>query len=183
MNVEAVAGLVMLAFLAGACGGSGSSGGMCPAAAELIRPAPVCNTLAKESAVANYTARSGQAPAQTGGRLADGFYYAMQLDGYGDGVIVPEPQFRETLAILDSGTQMLVGRFPADDASPIGPDWENFAITVSGTRIETTSTCASRAVSGAVPTVEYSVTATGLVVAESVSGSTAVTTYGRRGCP
>jgi hypothetical protein len=163
-------------------GGTGGAG--CPPRDDLVAAAPACNTVTNIANAVPFAAGTGAAPTPMGGKITDGIYQASRADGYGAG-LTPSGR-RLTIVVTDGGTRFLWAGdvLSADASSVIGSFRADTTMTVSGTQLLATTDCSSAATSPIPATLDFTATATQLVLAAAPnsSGGVAVTTYTRNGC-
>lgn len=168
----------------GSGGGAGGSGGgsACPNPPTLTAADPTCNTVTNGATAVPFTAKAGSPPTPAGGTIVDGVYYAVEAAGYGN--VTPSGR-KLTIVILDGGTHMLwAGDVLDASAGAVLTSFRaNATASASGTTINMTVTCPTGTTSPLPPALDYTATATQLVLSLTTNGATAVTTYARQGCP
>jgi hypothetical protein len=166
-------------------GGEGDADGLdagCGAEPSLATPSPTCNAIANGAPSVAFSAATGTPPMFTGGQIADGLYFATEVDGYG--TTTPAGR-RLTLAVTGGGTAFFWnGQVLDGTAQDIEETFAaNATGTAAGSTLTLTTTCASVSPSPLPASMSYTASATRLALAASTgAGNVAVTTYTWQGC-
>jgi hypothetical protein len=149
----------------------------CPPRPDLAAAAPTCSNLVNSATAIPFTAAAGTAPTPAGGTIQDGLYESTRTEGFGG---TAGGGRRITFVITSGATRMLWAGEVLDAAgvTVTAQFRADTAISVSGTRVNFTTTCVSTTPSPIPPALDFTVSGQDLVL----SLGNAVTTYTRRGC-
>jgi hypothetical protein len=170
----------------GGAAGAGGAAGMeagCDPEPSLALASPTCNAVPNGAPSVPFTAAPGAPPSFAGAPIADGLYFATNVEGYG--TTTPAGR-RLTLAITGGGTQLF---WNGDVLDGTAQDIEetfaaNTTASSSGGTLTLTTTCASVSPSPLPASMGYTASATTLILAVITSDTNAaVTTFARQGCP
>jgi hypothetical protein len=155
--------------------------GVCPARPDLPAAAPTCNNVVNSATAVAFTAATGTAPTPAGGTIRDGLYESTRTEAYGS---TTGGGRRITFVILEGATRMLwAGEvLDAGGATVTSQFRADTAISVSGTRINFTTSCVSTTPSPIPAALDFTVSGQNLVLSLANGSTVAATTYTRRGC-
>ncbi len=210
-QIPSVLGLAItsLALASFACGSSGSGGGAggsggggstgsggstsnvdsgtsaCPARPDLIAAAPTCDNVVNAATAIGFTALTGTAPAPAGGTVLDGRYESTKTGAYGATTGGGRRISFVLTTLADTSRHMLWNGEVLDAAgAAVTQSFKADAtVTIAGTQItNSTVNCGSPSPPPLPAAFDYTVSGSDLILSLANGGTTAATTYTRRGC-
>lgn len=174
----------------GNTGGGGSisldSGtGACAPRPGLIATAPTCDTVVNNATAIGFTALTGTAPAPAGGTVLDGLYESTKTGAYG-ATTGGGRRITFVLTTLADGSKHMLWNGEVLDATGANVTLSfkaDATVTLAGTQItNATVNCGSPSPPPLPAAFDYTVSGSDLILALTTNGTTAATTYTRRGC-
>lgn len=188
---KAIASLALasLALVSFACSSGGSTSldsgtGACAPRPGLIAAAPTCDTVVNNATAIGFTALTGTAPAPAGGTVLDGLYESTTTGSYG-ATTGSGRRITFVFTTLADGTKHMLWNGEVLDATGASVALSfkaDATVNVAGTQISNTVGCVSTTPSPLPAAFDYTVSDSTLILSLTTNGTTAATTYTRRGC-
>jgi len=170
----------------GGAGGAGGSGtGACAARPDLIAASPTCDNVTNTATAIGFTALTGTAPTPAGGTVLDGLYQSTKTGAYG-ATTGGGRRITFVITTLTDGTRHMLWNGEVLDATGASVTTSlkaDATVTIAGTQItNTTVNCGAPSPPPLPAAFDYTVSASDLILSLTTNGTTAATTYTRRGC-
>jgi hypothetical protein len=172
----------------GSTGAGGSGSGSCAARPDLIAAAPTCDNVTNSATAIPFTALTGTAPTPAGGTVLDGLYESTKTGAYGatTGGGRRITFVLTTLTANGGSSRHMLWNGEVRDATGASVTLAFTAdatVGIAGTQItNTTVNCGSPSPPPLPPAFDYTVSGSDLILMLTQGGTTAATTYTRRGC-
>ena len=189
---KAIASLTLASLaLAGAACSSGaginldSGTGACAPRPGLIAAAPTCDNVVNNATAIGFTALTGTAPVPAGGTVLDGLYESTKTGAYG-ATTGGGRRITFVFTTLADGSKHMLWNGDVLDATGANITLSfkaDATVTLAGTQItNATVNCGSPSPPPLPAAFDYTVSGSDLILALTTNGTTAATTYTRRGC-
>jgi len=185
----------------GGSGGSGSGGnsgggaggsinldsgtGACAPRPGLIAAAPTCDNVVNNATAIGFTALTGAAPAPAGGTVLDGLYESTKTGAYG-ATTGTGRRITFVFTTLADGSKHMLWNGEVLDATGANVTQSfkaDATVTLAGTQItNATVNCGTPSPPPLPAAFDYTVSGSDLILRLTTNGTTAATTYTRRGC-
>jgi len=166
----------------GATGAGGSATGACAARPDLIATAPNCNNVVNNATAIGITPFPGSAPSPAGGTVLDGLYESTQTGAYG-ALATSGRRVTFVMTTLSDSSRHMLWNGEVLGAGSTTSFKADATVTIAGTQItNTTVNCGSPSPPPLPPAFDYTVSGSDLILMLTTNGTTAATTYTRRGC-
>jgi len=169
----------------GATGTGGSGSGACAARPDLIAASPTCDNVTNSATAIGFTALTGAAPAPAGGTVLDGLYESTKTGTYG-ATSGTGRRITFVMTTLTGGARHMLWNGEVLDATGANVTTSfkaDATVTIAGTQItNSTVNCGSPSPPPLPAAFDYTVSGSDLILSLTTNGSTAATTYTRRGC-
>ena len=167
-------------------GGAGGSGtGACAARPDLMAASPTCDNVANNATAIPFTPLTGTVPTPAGGTVLDGLYESTKAGVYG-ATTGNGRRITFVMTTLADGTRHMLWNGEVRDATGANVSLSfkaDATVTVAGTQITNSNVgCVSTTPSPLPAAFDYTVSGSDLTLSLTTNGSTAATTYTRRGC-
>ncbi len=181
------------ALVAIGCGSSGSGGtinldsgtGACAARPDLIAASPTCDNVTNSATAIGFTALTGTAPVPAGGTVLDGLYESTKTGTYG-ATTGGGRRITFVMTTLADATKHMLWNGEVLDATGANVTTSfkaDATVTIAGTQItNTTVNCGMPSPPPLPAAFDYTVSGSDLILSLTTNGTTAATTYTRRGC-
>ena len=170
---------------AGTGGAGGSATGACAARPDLIAASPTCDNVTNSATAIGFTPLTGTAPAPAGGTVLDGLYESTKTGSYGASTGGGR-RITFVMTTLADGTRHMLWNgevLDATGASVTTSFKADATVTIAGTQITNSSVnCGAPSPPPLPPAFDYTVSSSDLILMLTTNGTTAATTYTRRGC-